>query len=158
SYNTVVDGFKIQNWSYYDSSPTATNASHVPSQYAVFLNWALGSITDVTIRNSELVNNNGGGVIHAHGTGRVTIEYNPIHDNWTHGWTSPVSFWNAVGKNEGPNVYRGNTVYNNQDDPPLFCIPKYCGGSKSNTNACVYDQFTNKVASSPQGYGCSCGA
>src|SRR5262249_17771539 len=46
----------------------------------------------------------------------------------------------------------------NQDDPPLFCIPKYCGGSKSNTNACVYDQFTNKVASSPQGYGCSCGA
>ena len=32
---------------------------------------------------------------------RVTIEYNRVHDNWTHGWTSPVNFWNAVGKNEG---------------------------------------------------------
>ena len=82
-------------------------------------------------------------MLHAHGTARVTFEYNQVHDNWTHGWTSAVNFWNAVGKNEGPNVIRGNTVWNNQDDPPIWCIPQYCGGATSNKNACVWDQYTN---------------
>ena len=51
----MLDGFRFQNWSFYDTEPNATNTSHIPSQYAVFLNWGLGSITDVTIRNSEFV-------------------------------------------------------------------------------------------------------
>jgi len=158
SYQTVIDGFRFQNWSFYDSSANATNSSHVASQYAAFIHWALGPATDITIRNSEFANNNGGGVLHAHGTARITFEYNKVHDNWTHGWTSAINFWNAVGKNEGANVIRGNVVWNNQDDPPLWCLPKYCGGSTSNKNACAWDQSTNTHLSTPQGYGCACGS
>jgi parallel beta-helix repeat protein len=157
SYQTVIDGFRFQNWSFWDSNPSASNTSHIASQYAFFINWGLGSPTDITIRNSEFTNNNGGGVLHAHGTARVTFAYNKVHDNWTHGWTSAVNFWNAVGKNEGANVIRGNTIWNNQDDPPLWCLPKYCGGATSNKNACSWDQYTNTHLSTPQGYGCPCG-
>src|SRR5262249_61713605 len=99
SDQTIVDGFKFQNWSYVDTNANAGNTSHVPSQYAAFIHWGLGPATDITIRNSEFSNNNGGGALHAHGTARITFEYNKVHDNWTHGWTSAVNFWNAVGKN-----------------------------------------------------------
>jgi parallel beta-helix repeat protein len=157
SYQTIVDGFKFQNWSYYDTNADASNTSHVPSQYAALITWGLGPATNITIRNSEFTNNNGGGVLHAHGTGRITFEYNKVHDNWTHGWTSAVNFWNGVGKNEGANVIRGNVVWNNQDDPPVWCLPKYCGGATSNKNACAWDQYTNTHLSTPQGYGCACG-
>jgi hypothetical protein len=158
SYHTVLDGFRFSNWKFWDQSMNASNASHIPSQYAVYLHVAVGTVSDVTIRHSEFVGNNGGGALHAHGTARVTFEYNTVHDNWTHGWTSAVNFWNAAGKNEGANVIRGNVIHDNQDDPPLFCLPKVCGGSTANTNPCLYDQYTNKVAARPQGYGCACGA
>src|SRR5262245_57109989 len=157
SYQTIIDGFKFQNWSYVDTNTNASNTSHVPSQYAAFIHWALGPATDITIRNSEFSNNNGGGVLHAHGTARITFEFNKVHDNWTHGWTSAVNFWNAVGKNQGANVVRGNVIWNNQDDPPVWCLPKYCGGPTSNKNACAWDQYTNTHLSTPQGYGCACG-
>jgi hypothetical protein len=158
SFNTIIDGFKIQNWSHYDNAMNSSNESHIPSQYGIFINWGLGTATDITIRNSELNNNNGGGALHAHGTARITFEYNKVHDNWTHGWTSAVNFWNAVGKTEGANVIRGNVISGNQDDPPVWCVPKVCGGATSNTNACMWDQYTNKVAATKQGYGCACGA
>src|SRR5262245_582797 len=158
SYQTVLDGFKFSNWKFWDQNPNASNASHIPSQYAAYLHVAVGTVSDLTIRNSEFVGNNGGGALHAHATARVTFEYNTVHDNWTHGWTSAVNFWNGVGKTEGANVIRGNRIYNNQDDPPQFCVPKVCGGATSNTNACMYDQYTNKVAARPQGLGCACGA
>jgi len=158
SYQTILDGFKFQNWSFVDSDPNSSNTSHIPSQYAFYINWGLGSPTDITIRNSEFANNNGGGVLHAHGTARVTFEYNKVHDNWTHGWTSAVNFWNGVGKNEGANVIRGNVVWNNQDDPPIWCLPQYCSGATSNKNACAWDRYTNTHLSTPQGYGCACGS
>ncbi len=158
SYHTVLDGFRFQNWSFWDRRATATNSEHIPSQYAIFLHWALGPATDITIRKSELTRNNGGGVLHAHGTGRVTFEYNHVHHNWTRGWTTAVNFWNSVGKNEGANVIRGNVIHDNQDDPPPFCLAKMCGGPASHTAACVFDQYTNRVAAAPQGFGCPCGA
>lgn len=155
---TTIDGFKFQNWSYYDKSPTATNNNHRTSQYALVIRAAAGTPTDITVRNCEFVNNHGAGALHAYSSGRVTLEYNKIHDNHTHGWGSPFDLWNGRGKAEGPNIIRGNIVYNNEDDPPIFCVPKYCGGSQSLTNRCSYDQYTNTTPVVPQGFGCTCNA
>jgi len=156
--HTVLDGFRFRGWSFYDARLNATNATHVPSQYPLLLHPNAGPLRDVTIRRSEFDHNDGGGVIHAQATGGVTLEYNHVHDNFTHGWTSPVNFWRAVGKDVAPNVARGNTIHDNQDDPPPFCLPRVCGGSTAAKGACMVDAYTNRTAAWPQGYGCACNA
>jgi len=151
SYFTILDGFRFQNWSFYDVRDTA---SPLVSQYAIILLPNYGTVTDVTIRNSLFLHNNGGGVLHANATARITFEYNEVAGNFTHGWTSAVVFIVSRGATEGPNIARANAIYNNQDDPPISCLANYCAGSQSFTNRCDWNQW--HPASGPQGYGCGC--
>lgn len=159
AFYTIIDGFKIQNWSFYDPRPSATNANHTTSQYGMVIRNAGASIpTDITVRNAEFVNNHGAGALHAYGAARITFEYNKIHANHTHGWTSAMDFWLSNGKIEGQNVIRGNTIYDNEDDPPIFCLSNYCAGSTQFKNRCEFDKWTNKATTVLQGFGCACGA
>jgi len=158
SFHTVIDGFTFRGWSFYDRDPAATNQRHRPSQYAVSLQPGTGMVTDVTLRRAELTGNDGGGAFHARATARVTLEYSHVHHNRTHGWTSAVNFWRSAGRDLGPNVARGNLIHDNQDDPPVWCLPRYCGGDTALAGACTWDAYTNKTAAAPQGYGCGCSA
>src|SRR5262249_42643789 len=55
-------------------------------------------------------------------------EYNYVHDNHTHGWTSPLNFYLPIGHLEGRNTVRGNFIANNRDTPPPRGLEKYCSG------------------------------
>ena len=62
----------------------------------------------------------------------VTVEYCSIHDNFTHGWTTALNFYLDQGKAAGAmSVARGNTAFNNQEDPPIWRLPKFCAGQNS---------------------------
>ena len=155
-FQTIVSGFTFTDWSFYDARMTATNNAHIPSQYAVHLNWALGPMTNVTVQNSIFRRNHGGGAFFALGTAAITFQNNLVEDNHTHGWTSPVNFWRSVGKREGVNVIRNNMITNNHDDPPPFCLPKVCTGEPAQGSACTWDQWINTTPIGPQHGGCGC--
>jgi parallel beta-helix repeat protein len=160
-YYTTIDGFKFQNWSYFDPSPTATANSHNDSQYAFVVKKTGPSEpvpTDVTIQNCIFTNNNGGGVMHMQAVAGITFQDNLVYDNHTRGWTTAVNLYLIRGQAEGKqNIVRRNVIYDIEDDPPIWCIAKYCSGSQSFTTRCSYDLYTNTTPASPQGYGCMCG-
>jgi parallel beta-helix repeat protein len=185
-FYTWIDGIRFQNWSFYDTRENATESSHNDSRYAAFvINGGWGTPRFLTFHGCEFLNNNGGGVLHIRQSAGVTVEYCSIHDNFTHGWTTALNFYLDQGKAAGAmSVARGNTVFNNQEDPPIWCLPKFCAGknsacvssgnpypcctgSKSGTcdlttaNRCWYDLYTNNNATptgseTTQGYGCGC--
>src|SRR5262245_17959780 len=125
-YYTVIVGFKVQHWNFYDSRLAVTPTNHIPSQYAVAITNAAGRAGHITVQNCELANNDGGGVFYTKTVYAVTLQYSKIHDNHTHGWTSPVNLWEPAGKRDGQNVVRGNVIYGNRDTPPLWCLQRYC--------------------------------
>jgi hypothetical protein len=130
----VVDGFRFSHWDFWDSSPTATAGAHVPSQYAISLPQSNRPHAFVTIQHCELASNNGGGVLHYNGSFGLLFQNNLVHDNATHGWTTAVNLWQTTGWTEQvQNVVRGNTIDNNIDTPPTWCLSHYCAGG---TNTC----------------------
>jgi parallel beta-helix repeat protein len=183
---TWIDGIRFQNWSFYDTQESATESSHNNSRYAVFaLNSGVGTPRFLTLHGCEFLHNNGGGVIHFRSAAGNIVEYSSIHDNFTHGWTSALNFYLDQSKAAGAmSVARGNTVFNNQDDPPIWCLPKFCAGQNSacvaagdpypcctgshagtcdltGANRCWFEQYQNNNATptgseTSQGYGCGC--
>jgi parallel beta-helix repeat protein len=131
------EGIRFSNWAFYDQSTSASPASHVPSQYAVSLPVSQRPHPFVTIRDCEFTGNDGGGALHYNGSFGLLFERNWVHDNFTHGWTSAVNSWDPIGKAEGvPNVFRDNTILDNRDQPPAWCLANYCAGDVSTSNDC----------------------
>src|SRR5439155_26137708 len=63
-----------------------------------------------------------------------------VHDNYTHGWTSPLNFWTPLGyyEKDGINTVRGNFVAYNKDTPPPDCLQKYCTGGMNTCEDSVH--------------------
>lgn len=157
---TTVDGFTFQNWSYVDTDASASPNFHVVTQYATRIfdqGPPAGTPKHITIRNSTLKNNGGAGALLSQGAAGITWEYNQVFNNHTHGWSSPVDMWLMTGFSQGlQSVIRGNIIHDNQDDPPMWCLAKFCGGSQSNTHRCLYNPYVTADETEQQGYGCPC--
>jgi hypothetical protein len=100
-----ISGFHISGFSQVDE----TNGSGICV--------SLRNAADVTLRNLEVTNCGGGGAIGMHLSGRITVEGCDVHDNHTHGWTTPMNLYRC----RPGNVIRGNRIWNNEDDPPDWC-------------------------------------
>ena len=136
-YYVTINGFRFQHWNHWDKRlnastrwPSATGGpwgDEVParlSYYAVELNRAQGTPSQITIQHCEFTDNTN--VIFTHNADGITIQYNQIRDNHTHGFTSPVNLYEPRGALNGPNVVRGNVITNSQDDAPPWCLTKIC--------------------------------
>src|SRR5262249_42685181 len=109
--------------------PNAYHFSQYAMEFAEFS--GNGYIGHITVRNCELgPSKGGGGVFYTRWVYAFTFEYNYVHDNHTHGWSSPLTFLDPLGHGagEGTNTVRGNFVAYNTDVPQPFCIAKYCVG------------------------------
>jgi hypothetical protein len=100
-----ISGFHISGFSQVDE----TNGSGICV--------SLRNAADVTLRNLEVTNCGGGGAIAMHLSGRITVEGCDVHDNHTHGWTTPMNLYRC----RPGNVIRGNRIWSNEDDPPDWC-------------------------------------
>ncbi|HJY79589.1 MAG TPA: right-handed parallel beta-helix repeat-containing protein [Candidatus Binatia bacterium] len=133
-YYTVIDGFTFTNWNVWNNDPNPS-VFHF-AQYALAFQgppFGANHLGHITVRNCEVGPNGGGGALYTKGVYAFTFEYNYVHDNNTHGWTSPLNFWTPLGHLDGQNTVRGNFVANNHDSAHPSCLEKYCHGG---TNSC----------------------
>jgi hypothetical protein len=80
--------------------------------------------SDITLRELEISGCTGRGALSTARARRFLIEGCRIHDNATRTWGSTIGLWVC---REG-NVVRGNTIWNNQDDPYSGCAG--CGDTE----------------------------
>ncbi len=145
-YYVTVDGFKFADWDYADMRTTVTSTTSRISQYAIALERASGSPGEITIQNNEITNN--ANSLFTQNAEGVTIQYNWIHDNTLHGWTSAVNLFEARGLSGRQNIVRGNIIHGNKEVTPPWCLSHICSGDPA--------VYTNSCFDRDNGYGAGC--
>lgn len=144
NYYTTINGLHFQHWNYWDSTVGIDSTTARLTYYAIALESAFGNPSQLTIQNNEIDDNSNS--FYSRGIENVTFQYNHVHDNHLHGWTSAINLYHMRGAKGGQNIIRGNIVHDNYDVPPPWCLARVCS---SGSNSC-FDQING------YGAGCTC--
>jgi len=189
-WHWILDGLTFTNWSDFDTDLTHTPDTHrctmQPLQIGTVHGCSAGeTVVGVTVQNCDLYNDDGAGVLLAEAAGAVRFFHNTVHDNETHGYSSPIdTFLSREGVVGRSSYIWGNVSWNNLDVCPpwsnaTMCLPSgtpptftctggpldgtpctaevQCGSGGHCGLPCKWDAFHN-TAPGPQGYTCQCNA
>jgi hypothetical protein len=124
----IVDGFHFTGWNYYDArvdrndgNGTATGAQC--SEKAVQISGpSFGGCAvpvSVTLQNNTFTRNGGGGVVWDFQAAGMRYFNNRIVNNYTRGYTTVVTHWDARDAERNRRTYMwGNVIGESYDDPP----------------------------------------
>lgn len=143
-YHTHFRNFKAKNFDYFDPAedkcPAGFGGCTVNNYSVAFFHSNANNASPgrITFDNVEVFDNEGACPLEFRASHGIRFVNGKLHDNNTHGWTSPVSFINDQGNTWGePGLFMNNIVYNNSDDDPMWDSNKVCLGQNSQ---CVGNQ------------------